>query len=105
MLGEFEQIVMLSIMQVGDDAYGVTVRREIQRRTARDFTLGSLYKTLARLEDKGLVMSRVGEPTATRGGRRKRCYAVTATGQRALRQSVAAIREMARGLDVGLESP
>jgi PadR family transcriptional regulator PadR len=103
MLGELEQIVLLAVLQVGDDAYGVPVHDELRRRTGRDITLGTIYKTLSRLEEKGFVASRVGAPTAARGGRRTRCYAVTSAGRRELRTSLRALRRMAAGLDVGLE--
>ena len=103
MLGEFEQIVLLAILRAGDEAYGVSVSEEIRRNTGRDVTLGALYKTLTRLEGKGLVRSRVGEPTPQRGGRRKRCYVVTATGKRSLAQTFRALRTLASGLELGFE--
>jgi DNA-binding PadR family transcriptional regulator len=103
MLGELEQLVLLGVMRAGPDAYGVPVHDEIQRRAARDLTLGTIYKTLARLEDKGLVASRIGEPTAERGGRRTRCFHVTPAGARALQASIRSLRRMAAGLDVGLD--
>jgi PadR family transcriptional regulator, regulatory protein PadR len=103
MLGEFEQLVLLATMRGGADAYGVTIRRAIVERTGRDVSLAAVYKTLTRLEEKGFVIARVGEPTPERGGRRKRYYALTAPGQRALRQSVETLRRMTRGLDLGLE--
>ena len=103
MLGELEQVVLLAVLRVGKDAYGVPVHDEIQRRAERDLTLGTIYKTLSRLEDKGLVTSRIGEPTAQRGGRRTRCYAVTNAGKRALQATFKTLRTMAAGLDVGLE--
>ena len=102
MLGEFEQLVLLALLRVGDDAYAVPVHEAI-RRGGRDLTLGAIYKTLARLEEKGLVESRTGEPTAQRGGRRKRLYTVTAAGRAALRTSLATIRRLAAGLGLGLE--
>ena len=68
-------------------------------------SLAAVYKTLTRLEEKGFVTARVGEPTPERGGRRKRYYTVTVAGRRALRQSVEVLRRMSRGLDLGLESP
>src|SRR5438067_11880077 len=105
MLGEFEQVVLLAILRVGEGAYGVPVREEILQRTGRDVTLGTIYKTLARLEDKGFLASTVGEPTAQRGGRRKRCYAVTAAGRRSLKHSFSALHSMVAGLDIGLEAP
>jgi PadR family transcriptional regulator PadR len=103
MLGELEQLVVLGVMHAGAGAYGVPVHDEIQRRAGRDLTLGTIYKTLTRLEDKGLVTSRIGEPTAERGGRRTRCYSVTPAGRRELQLSIRALRSMASGLDVGLE--
>lgn len=103
MLGELEQLVILGVLHAGRDAYGVPVHDEIQRRAARDLTLGTIYKTLSRLEEKGLVSSRIGEPTAQRGGRRTRCYAVTPAGRRELQASIRTLRRMASGLDVGLE--
>lgn len=105
MLGEFEQLVLLAVIRTGEDAYGVPIRRAILDRTGRDVSLAAVYKTLTRLEEKGLVLARVGEPTPERGGRRKRYYAVTAPGRRSLRQSVEVLRRMARGLDLGLETP
>ena len=106
MLGEFEQLVLLAILRVGEsDAYGIPIRDEIARAAGREPTLGAVYKTLARLEDKGLVRSWEADPTPLRGGRRKRCYAVSAAGRRELRHGLAALRRMTSGLDLGLESP
>jgi PadR family transcriptional regulator len=105
MLGDLEQLVLLALLRIGPDAYGVSVRDAVHERAARDLTLGTIYKTLARLEAKGLVVSRVGDPTPERGGRAKRHFAVTAAGQRAVRASFASLRRMAAGLDVGLDSP
>jgi len=99
MLGEFEQLVLLAVLRVGAEAYGVPVHEEL-RRSGRELTLGTIYKTLSRLEAKGLVDSRSGEPTARRGGRRKRYYAVTAAGEAALRESLATIRRLAVGLNL-----
>jgi len=103
MLGEFEQVVLLAVLGAGESAYGIPVRDEIIRRTRRNVSLGAIYKTLARLEDKRLVTSHVGEPTARRGGRRTRVYTVTAAGQRELRASLESVQRMAAGLDLGLE--
>jgi DNA-binding PadR family transcriptional regulator len=102
-IGEFEQLVLMAVMHAGNDAYGVSVHAEIRRRTGRDPSLASVYKTLERLETKGFVSVRVGNPTPERGGRRKQFYSLTSAGKKAVRDSVAAIRKMARGLDVGLE--
>lgn len=103
MLGELEQVVILGVLQVGEEAYGVPVHDEIERLTGRDLTLGTIYKTLGRLEAKGLVVSRIGPPTAERGGRRTRCYTVSAAGRRELQGSMRALSRMASGLNVGLE--
>jgi len=103
MLGELEQLVILGVLHAGRDAYGVPVHDEIKRRVDRELTLGTIYKTLSRLEDKGLVTSRIGEPTPQRGGRRTRCYIVTPAGRRELQTSLKTLRRMASGLDVGLE--
>ncbi len=102
-LGEFEQLVLLSLVRQGADAYGVSICDDITARTGRDVSLGSVYKTLERLEDKGLVASRVGEPTAERGGRRKKHYRPLAAGVRALKQSIGALRGMTAGLGRELE--
>jgi PadR family transcriptional regulator, regulatory protein PadR len=103
MLGELEQVVLLAVLRVGKDAYGVPVHDEIQRCAGRDLTLGTIYKTLTRLEDKGLLASYIGAPTTERGGRRTRCYTVTSAGKRSLHATFRALRTMAAGLDVGLE--
>lgn len=79
------------------------VHDEIQRRAGRDLTLGTIYKTLSRLEEKGLAASYIGDPTPERGGRRTRCFIVTAAGKRSLQASFKALRRMTAGLDVGLE--
>lgn len=104
-LGEFEQLVLLALVRLGDDGYGVSVQREIAQRTKRAPSFGTVYSTLARLEEKGLVESRVGEPTAERGGRRKKYYSIRPAGERALRQSLKAIHRMALGLGVSWDSP
>lgn len=103
-LGEFEQLVLLALLRLGDEGYGVTVRRELERRAGRDVSLGTVYKTLLRLEAKGLVAARIGEPTPERGGRRKKHYLVTPAGRRALEHALAALRKMSRGLDPAWQS-
>lgn len=104
MLGELEQVVLLSVLRLGEDGYGVSIKDEIQRATRRDLTLGTIHKTLVRLEAKGLVESRLGEATPQRGGRAKRHYRVTPDGLKSLRASLRALRRMAEGLSVGLET-
>ena len=103
MLGEFEQLVLLAVMQAGDDAYGVTIHAELTRRTGRQVTVASVYKTLERLQDKGFLLSRLGEPTPERGGRRKQYYSVTSAGRREVKAAIRVLKSMARGLDVGIE--
>ena len=98
-LGEFEQIVLLAVLRLGEDAYGVPIRLEIERRTGRSLTVGALYRTLDRLEAKGCVSSRFGEPTPERGGRSKRYFTVRPAGIRALRASRDALAAMWEGLE------
>ena len=104
-LGEFEQLVLLSLMRLGPEAYGVAIRDEIERQTGRNVALGAVYTTLLRLEDKRLVATRLGEPTPQRGGRRKKYYRPLAAGRRELAASINALRAMTRGLAPGLELP
>jgi DNA-binding PadR family transcriptional regulator len=104
-LGEFEQLILLALARLGDDAYGVTVQEEIARRAKRETSLGAVYKTLLRLEDKGLVESWAGAPSARRGGRRKKQYRIAPAGARELKRSLAALRGMTRGLSPHLELP
>jgi DNA-binding PadR family transcriptional regulator len=103
MLGEFEQVILVTILRLGTDAYGVPIRDEILSCTGREVALGAIYKTLGRLSDKGYLTSRVGAPTPLRGGRRTRRYSVTAAGRRAVRESFTALRSLTAGLDLGLE--
>ena len=97
-LGEFEHVVLLALLRLGDEAYGVTVRQEIALRTGRDVSVGAIYATLGRLETKGFVRSRVGAPTAERGGRAKRHFRVTAKGIAIVERTHDALRRMADGL-------
>src|SRR5262245_20196710 len=97
-LGEFEQIVPLAILRLGDDAYGVTIRKEIASCTERDTAPGALYTTLDRLEEKGLVSSRYGDPTPQRGGRAKRYFTATAHGVRAVARAQRAYQRLMNGL-------
>jgi DNA-binding PadR family transcriptional regulator len=98
-LGEFEQIVLLAILRLGEEAYGVPIREEIERRTGRTLTVGALYRTLDRLEHKGYVSSAFSDPTPQRGGRSKRYFAVKPLGLRTLRASRAALSAMWEGLE------
>ena len=83
-LGEFEHVVLLAILRLGDKAYGVTIRNEIHECTGREPAPGALYTTLDRLEDKGLLTSTLGDPTPQRGGRAKRYVKVSAQGMQAV---------------------
>jgi len=104
-LGEFEQLVLLALLQLGREGYGISVRAELAERAGRSVSLGTVYTTLLRLESKGLVAAHLGEPTPERGGRRKKHYAVTAPGRRALGRSLDALARMRRGLDAALTLP
>jgi PadR family transcriptional regulator, regulatory protein PadR len=97
-LGSLEHIVLLAVMRLGANAYGVTIRREIAGATGRDISIGAVYATLVRLEAKGLIRSYTGEPTAERGGRAKRYFRMTADGEGAVRNTQAIILKMSAGL-------
>jgi PadR family transcriptional regulator, regulatory protein PadR len=97
-LGEFEQMVLLAIVHVGEGAYGVPVREEIERRTGREVSVGALYTAFDRLERKGLVRSTISDPTPQRGGRAKRFLTVSASGLRALRRSRELLDRMWAGI-------
>ncbi|HUC77108.1 MAG TPA: PadR family transcriptional regulator [Vicinamibacterales bacterium] len=98
LLGEFEQIVLLAILRLDDGAYGVTIRDEIAACTDRDPSPGALYTTLDRMEEKGLVTSRFGQPTPERGGRAKRYFRVTAKGEAAVANAQRAYQRLLQGL-------
>jgi len=102
LLGPLEQIVLLAVYRLGANAYGMTVRREIEARTGRSISIGAVYATLERLQSKGFVKSFTGEPTPERGGRAKRYFRIQAAGRRALSASQEAVRRMADGLDFQL---
>jgi|SRR5690554_1077957 len=97
-LGELEQMVLLAVLRL-DDAYPVSVRNEIAARTGVELSRGTIYVTLHRLEQRGLVASELGDPTPERGGKAKRCFAVTAEGRQQLRASRAALRKLSAGLE------
>jgi PadR family transcriptional regulator PadR len=97
-LGSLEQIVLLAVMRLGDDAYGVKVRQEIEKRTGRSVSIGAIYATLERLHEKGFVSAYTGEPTAERGGRAKRYFRIEADGRRALQRTQESVRKMSAGL-------
>jgi PadR family transcriptional regulator PadR len=93
-LGSFELMVLLAVIRLGDDAYGVPVSREIKERGGRAVTFGSLYATLERLEQKGLISSQLGEPTPERGGRAKKYFRLTAKGLREVRVTQRSLQKL-----------
>ncbi|HEY0794658.1 MAG TPA: PadR family transcriptional regulator [Acidisarcina sp.] len=99
-LGEFEQIVLLAILRLQDSAYGVSIQAEIQCCTGRKTTPGALYTTLDRLERKGVLRARAGEPTPIRGGRAKRFYSVTKEGRHRLTDAQSAFRRLLAGVNL-----
>ena len=101
-VGEFELYVMLALTHLGDGAYGVTIRREIEARTGRTVAIGAVYATLARLEEKGLVRFRVSDPQPVQGGRARKYFSLTGAGVRALRHSTAMLARMMAGLSPDL---
>ena len=103
--GELELLILLAVRRLDGDAYGVTVREELERETSRTLTLGTIYKILGRLETKGQLRSSVAPPTRERGGRRKKLYELTPAGVSAARESLADLRRMAKGLEPELDSP
>ena len=102
-VGDFEQLVLLALVRLGDQAYGIAIHHEIVQRAGRDVTVASVYKTLERLEDKGFAASSLGEPTAERGGRRKKYFRIQPAGRRALRHALASLRRMSDGLAADLD--
>jgi PadR family transcriptional regulator PadR len=100
-LGEFEQTVLLAVLRQNDEGYGMSIRREIEECAGREVSIGAVYATLDRLEQKGLVRSREGEATPVRGGRARRHFEVTAEGARALRTSRAMMDRLWDGVDLG----
>ena len=104
-LGDFELTVLLAILRLGDEAYGAEVLREIEQRTGRSVPGGALYITLDRMESKRLIKSRLGDPSANRGGRPRRYVTVTEKGFAAVRESRDAMLSMMGGLDSMFRRP
>src|SRR5262245_23164571 len=103
-LGEFEQLILLALLRLGSEAYGASVRREIEDRGGRRVSISAVYTTLERLEQKGLVRSWTGEPTAERGGRRRRHFDLLPAGIRAMRAAHASYAGMIAGLEHRLKA-
>jgi DNA-binding PadR family transcriptional regulator len=97
-LGEFEQLVMLAVLRLREEAYGMTVRREIEERTGRESAIGAVYATLDRLEHKGFVRSHDTPAAEDRGGRPRRIYQVTGSGEKSLLETRKALANMMEGL-------
>ena len=101
-VGEFELYVLIAIAHGEDEAYGVTIRQEIERRTGRVVAIGAVHATLSRLEEKGLVRHRVSEPQPVPGGKRRKFVRLTAAGERAVRHSAGMLARMLDGLSADL---
>src|SRR5690349_3397253 len=97
-LDNFELVVIIALIRLGDNAYGVPISEELDKRTGRDVAIGSVYAALERLEDKGFVTSELGEATPERGGRAKRYFHVTARGLKEVRETQRALVKLWRGL-------
>jgi len=102
-LGEFEHVVLVAVLRLGDGAYAVSVRDEIEKRTGRRASRGAVYITLDRLATKGYLKSTLGDPTAVRGGRAKRFYTLRPRGVAAVQENRRALLQMWRGIDELIE--
>ncbi len=100
-LGTLELTILLAVARLGEEAYGLAVRRDVSERMRRDYSVGAVYTTLQRLEDKGLVASRATDPLPVRGGRSRRQFKVTGAGQRAIREA----QRVAQSAWAGVRSP
>jgi DNA-binding PadR family transcriptional regulator len=98
-LGEFEQLVLLALVRLGDEAYGANVRREIETHAGRELAISAVYTTLERLEQKGFVRSWIGDPTPQRGGRRRKYFALLPLGAHALKIAYQSFTGMTAGLE------
>jgi DNA-binding PadR family transcriptional regulator len=103
-LGDLEELVLLAVLRLGSGAYGAALRRELEERAGRSVSVSSIYVTLVRLEEKGLVRSRLGEPTAVRGGKAKRIFTLTPVGVGALEARRSTRERMWQGLEGALEA-
>ncbi len=97
-MGEFEHLILLATLRLGDEAYGVAILREIEAQTERDVSQAAAYLTLKRLEEKGWIQGRKGEPTERRAGRPRRYFLVTELGREKLREARASLMNMWTGI-------
>ena len=97
-LGVFEQILLFALVEIGEEAYGVTIKRVVEKRTGQDVSPGGIYVAMERMAARGLVSSRFGESTPERGGRRKKFYSLEPAGAKALMRSYDTLNKMAQGL-------
>jgi DNA-binding PadR family transcriptional regulator len=97
-LGEFELMILLAVIHLGDEAYGVPISRELEAHRGRDVSVGSVYAALERLEGKGLITSSLGDPTPERGGKAKRYFRVTREGLRQVHDTRRVLKQMWRTL-------
>lgn len=102
-LGEFEVLVLAALQRLDDDAYAVTIKRDIEQRAKRPASIGAVHAALGRLADKGFVSFRISDPLPVPGGRSRKYSKITAAGRRALKQSTAALARMIDGLELGIE--
>jgi PadR family transcriptional regulator len=102
-IGEFEHLVLLAILRLGEDAYGIPILEEIQSRTGRGVLRPAVYVALRRLEERGLVRSRLGDPSDLRGGRARKYYRVEAAGMELIREARNALVSMWRGLEARID--
>ena len=86
-MGQLELAVLLAVVRLADDAYGLAIRRDVSERTGRDYSVGAIYTTLTRLETKRFVSSHASEPTPVRGGRSRRHFRITSTGHRSIQDA------------------
>jgi PadR family transcriptional regulator PadR len=100
-LGEFEVLILAALQRLGEDAYAVPIKREIEQRAKRPASLGAIHASLGRLADKGFVVFRVSDPLPIPGGRARKYARITAAGVRALRNSTGALARMIDGLELG----
>jgi len=97
-LGNFDLMLMLALLRLGEDAYGVTIAQELEEQTGREVVVASVYATLERLQDRGLVTSRLGDATPERGGRAKRFFRITGSGIREVRDARRSLMNLWKGL-------